>query len=84
LASEEVERALRSFLEAKLNVPVTGLTRDALDGVMAAAKVPSSERARILAVFETCDLGRYAPGMGEASARTKALDDAAWAMESWP
>ena len=81
---EEVERALRSFLEAKLNVPVTGLTREALDAVMATATVPASERARVLAVFERCDLGRYAPGMGEASARNRTLDDAAAAMEAWP
>ncbi len=81
---EEVERALRSFLEAKLTLPLAGLTRDALDGVMASAKVPPAERARVLAVLETCDLGRYAPGMGEASARNRALDDAAAAMEAWP
>lgn len=81
---EEVERALRSFLEAKLNVPLTGLTRESLDAVMARQHVPAQERARVLAVFETCDLGRYAPGMGEASARNRALDDAAAAMEAWP
>jgi len=80
---EEVERALRSFLEAKLNVPVIGLTRQALDAVMASHKVPESERRRVLAVFETCDLGRYAPGMGEPSARNRALDGAAVAMEKW-
>ena len=80
---EEVERALRSFLEAKLNAPLSGLTRDALDAVMAEQKVPAAERTRVLAVFETCDLGRYAPGMGEPSARNRALDDAAAAMEAW-
>jgi hypothetical protein len=35
-------------------------------------------------VFETCDLGRYAPGMGDSQARRRALDDAAHAMEVWP
>ncbi len=80
---EEVERALRSFLEAKLNVPLSGLTREALDAQMTKHEVPARERARVLAVFETCDLGRYAPGMGEASARNRALDDAAAAMEAW-
>ncbi len=79
----EVERALRSFLEARLGVPVAGLTRDQLDALLAEQKVPEAERQRVLAVFETCDLGRYAPGMGEAAARHQTVDDAAAAMEAW-
>ncbi|MBE2254118.1 MAG: protein BatD [Myxococcus sp.] len=80
----EVDKALRSFLEARLSLNVTGLTRPQLDEAMAAAKVPEPVRQRVLGVFETCDLGRYAPGMGDASARRRALDDAAHAMEVWP
>ncbi len=63
---------------------VTGLTRPQLDEAMTAAKVPEPVRKRVLAVFENCDLGRYAPGMGDPSARRHALDDAAHAMEVWP
>jgi hypothetical protein len=80
----EVEKALRSFLEARLSMNVTGLTRPQLDEAMNTAKVPEPVRQRVLAVFETCDLGRYAPGMGDPSARRNALDDAAHAMEVWP
>ncbi|MDX2011916.1 MAG: BatD family protein [Myxococcaceae bacterium] len=80
----EVDKALRSFLEARLGQPVTGLTRPQLDEAMQGARVPDDVRARVLGVFETCDLGRYAPGMGDAAARRRALDDAAHAMEVWP
>lgn len=80
----EVERALTSFLEAKLGVAVTGMTRVELGTRLAARGIPDAEKARLLAVYERCDLGRYAPGMGEASARQAALDDAAAAMEAFP
>jgi hypothetical protein len=79
----EVERALVSFLEARLGAEVKGLTRPELALKLTAAGVPDDERDRILRVLETCDMGRYAPGMGEASARARAVDDAAAAMELW-
>lgn len=79
----EVEKALVSFLEAKLSTPITGLTRTQLDEAMVAGKVDAPERARVLGILETCDMGRFAPGMGEAAARTKAIEDAAAAMEGW-
>ncbi|MBL8939226.1 MAG: protein BatD [Archangium sp.] len=80
----EVDKALRSFLEARLSQNVTGLTRLQLDEVMMRANVSEAVRGRVLGVFETCDLGRYAPGMGDASARQRALEDAVHAMEVWP
>ncbi len=80
----EVDKALRSFLEARLSQPVTGLTRPQLDEAMKAANVSEAVRQRVLGVFETCDLGRYAPGMGDAQARRRALEDAVHAMEVWP
>lgn len=79
----EVEKALASFLDAKLSTPVTGLTRAQLDALMDTHQVGPAVRARVLGVLETCDMGRFAPGMGEAAARTRALDDAAAAMEAW-
>lgn len=79
----EVERALTSFLEAKLGHDLKGLTRPELGEKLSAAKVGDDERDRILRVLETCDMGRYAPGMGEPSARAQAIDDAATAMELW-
>ncbi|MBS1153666.1 MAG: BatD [Myxococcaceae bacterium] len=79
----EVEKALVSFLEAKLSAPVTGLQRSQLDALMAHASVTAEIRGRVIAVLETCDMGRFAPGMGEAAARSRALDDAAAAMGAW-
>ena len=79
----EVERALLSFLEARLGATLAALTRPELGTALERAGIGEAERTRILAVLETCDMGRYAPGMGEASARQRALDDAAAAMELW-
>jgi hypothetical protein len=79
----EIERALHSFLEAKLGAPVTGLTRAELDARLAAAGVAERDRQRLAAVFDRCDVGRYAPGMADPLSRQQALDDAAAAMEGW-
>jgi hypothetical protein len=78
----EVARALNSFLEAKLGIPVTGLTRAELDVRLTEHGVAEAERKRLLAVYESCDLGRYAPGMADLTSRARALDDAAAAMEA--
>jgi hypothetical protein len=79
----EVERALISFLEAKLRVPVAGLTHEALVAKMQEAGVPELERGRVISVLQASELGRYAPGMGEAGARERMLDDAFAAMKHW-
>jgi BatD DUF11 like domain len=79
----EVERALLGFLEAQLSTPLASLTRPELAERLAAAEVPETERARILAVLERCDLGRYAREASEGPARQHALEDAAAAMEGW-
>lgn len=79
----EVERALTSFMSARLGTPVLGLVRADLVAKLTEAGIAEAERARIVAVLETCDMGRYAPGMGEAAARKRALSEAAAAMEGW-
>lgn len=79
----EIERALTSFLSAKLGLVVGGLTRDELMARLTAAGLSEVDRRRIFHVLETCDLGRYAPGMGDAAARQQALDEAMRAMEAW-
>ncbi|MEW5739566.1 MAG: BatD family protein [Myxococcota bacterium] len=79
----EVERALNSFLDARLGTPVTGLTRAELEARLTEHGVPEPERKRLIAVYESCDLGRYAPGMADLTSRARALDDAAAAMEAW-
>ncbi len=79
----EVEKALLGFLEARLGEPAAGLTREQLDKKMSDAGVSEVERTRVKSTLDTCDMGRFAPGMGEAHARANALDEAAAAMEAW-
>ncbi|QRN99830.1 protein BatD [Archangium violaceum] len=78
----EVEKAVLNFLEARLKVPVGGLTRDALDAKLAESGVDAERRQRVRFVLEACDAGRFAPG-AEPAARERILDDAAAVMEGW-
>ncbi|MDQ3263326.1 MAG: BatD family protein [Myxococcota bacterium] len=78
----EVEKALLHFLEAKLEGPIAGLTRDGLDERMAQARIAAEKRAQVLAVLEACDAARYSPAGGE-SVRSRILDQAEAAMEGW-
>ncbi len=79
----EVEKALVSFLEAKLGTSIVGLTRDALGERMTEAGVLQEVRQKIAGVLETCEMGRYAPGLDDAHARERILDDAEAAMAAW-
>ncbi|MFP2912725.1 BatD family protein [Pyxidicoccus sp. 3LFB2] len=78
----EVEKALHGFLEARLGVPVGGLTRDVLTERLAAAGADAERRSKVLFVLEACDLGRYGGG-GNPTERQKVMDAAAAAMEGW-
>jgi hypothetical protein len=78
----EVENALTHFLSAKLGAPTAGLTRTALAERMQMAGVPESIQAQVLGVLESCDVGRFAPGGGDAS-REAVLEEAQSAMEGW-
>jgi hypothetical protein len=78
----EVEKALNTFLEARLRTPVVGLTRDALGEKMAAAGVDQALRSRVLFVLESCDMGRFGGG-AELSERDRILNEAAAVMEGW-
>lgn len=79
----EIERALGSFMSAKLGVTVVGMQRAELVQKLTEAGLSELDRKRIVHVLETCDTGRFAPGMGDAGARKLALDEAAKAMEVW-
>jgi len=78
----EVEKALLHFLEAKLGVPVGGLTREGLTEKLRAARVPEERQQRVLRVLSECERGRFAPG-AEGAAREQVLEDAEAAMEGW-
>jgi hypothetical protein len=78
----EVEKALSTFLEARLRTPVVGLTREVLSEKMAAAAVDPTLRSRVNFVLESCDMGRFGGG-GELSERDRILNEAAAVMEGW-
>ncbi|WP_163995248.1 BatD family protein [Pyxidicoccus caerfyrddinensis] len=78
----EVEKALHGFLEARLGVPVGGLTREVLAERLTAAGADAERRSRVLFVLEACDLGRYGGG-GNPAERQKVMDTAMAAMEGW-
>lgn len=78
----EVEKAVLGFLEARLHVPVGGLTRDALEAKLAGSGVDVVRRRRLRFVLDACDAGRFAPG-AEPTARERILNDAAAVMEGW-
>jgi hypothetical protein len=78
----EVERALMGFVEAKLAVPVGGLTRESLDAKLVAAGIADALRARVRRVLDLCDMGRFAPGAPEAQ-RDSLLDMTSSIMEGW-
>ncbi len=80
----EVERALGEFLEArlKLELPFSGLTRDALAERMRELRVPPPRQTLVLRVLERCDAGRFAPGESGTD-RDSVLQLAATAMEGW-
>jgi hypothetical protein len=78
----EVEKALLGFLEARLHVPVVGLTREALSEKMAAAGVAPERSSKALFALEACDMGRFGGG-AELSERNRVLDEAEAVMEGW-
>jgi hypothetical protein len=78
----EVEKALLGFVEAKLGIPVGGLTRDVLSERMKAAGVSEESAQKVLGVLDGCDHGRFAPGAGDA-VRSQLMDQAGDAMEAW-
>jgi hypothetical protein len=79
----EVEKALLGFLEARLGTQVLGLTRDALSAHMHDAAVPVDALQKILSVLDACDTGRFAPATANGAVRSRVLEDAVAAMESW-
>ncbi|MEN9798995.1 MAG: hypothetical protein RL653_2691 [Pseudomonadota bacterium] len=78
----ELERALHAFLESKLGEPVLGLTREPLREKLRAAGLPDERVSALLAVLDTCEMGRFAPG-ALSGTRAELLDAAESAMEGW-
>jgi hypothetical protein len=79
----EIERAMNGFLEARLGTSVMGLTRDQLNARLTSARVSEKVRNDVLRVYESSDVGRYAPGLGDLATRKQVVDAARATMEEW-
>jgi hypothetical protein len=80
--SEEVERAVTAFLEARLGAVLSGLTRDALRQKLSEAGAPSALVEDAARVLDTCDAVRFAPGAVRLD-REALLDEAERVLEGW-
>ncbi len=80
--SEQVERAVMAFLEARLGVGLTGLTREALAQKLKDAGAPEQVVAGASRVLDTCDAVRFAPGAVRLE-RDALLDQAERVLEGW-
>lgn len=80
--SEQVERAVISFLEAHVGSGLTGLTRDALRETLRRAGAPEELEERAARVLDTCDAVRFAPGAVRFS-RAALLEEAERVLEGW-
>lgn len=78
----EVHKAVSSFLEAHLGVPVSGLTQEGLRQEMVRAQVPQERQRQILEVLEGCEAGRFAPG-ADPTGRGRTFEAAAAVMAEW-
>jgi hypothetical protein len=80
--SEEVERAVTAFLEARLGAGLSGLTRDRLRQKLREAGAPEARVEDAARVLDTCDAVRFAPGAMRLD-REALLDEAERVLEGW-
>ncbi len=81
--SEEVERAVTAFLEARLGAGLSGFTRDALRTRLTLAGAPEALTQDAARVLDTCDAVRFAPGAVVLD-REALLREAERVLEGWP
>lgn len=72
----EIDRVLREFLSGKLSRPVTGLSRDELRSLLAAAGLAPELTDKTIAALEECDRARFTPGSSSEAEMREALDRA--------
>jgi hypothetical protein len=80
--SEEVERAVTAFLEARLGAGLSGLTRDGLRQRLTEAGAPEALVEDAARVLDTCDAVRFAPGAVRLD-REALLTEAQRVLEGW-
>ncbi len=73
---EELERAVLGFIGNRLDVAERGLTREKLDGMLAANGVDLELRNRLRKLLDACDMGRFAPSSVTPENMESALDEA--------
>jgi hypothetical protein len=80
--SEEVERAVTAFLEARVGAGLSGLTRDGLRQRLKEAGAPEALVENAARVLDTCDAVRFAPGAMRLS-REALFQEAEAVLEGW-
>jgi len=59
---DEVLKALWGYTSDKLNIPLSRLTKETIESQLADYKVNDDIRKEYMAILETCEYARYAPG----------------------
>jgi BatD DUF11 like domain len=79
-----IHAALFGYFADRMNAPVAGLTRDAIEAYLSARQVGDTQLAAIRSVIDACDAARYAAGPADADAGSRlarAARDAIHAVE---
>lgn len=77
----EVDRAVRAFVETRLDVAAGGMSQGDLDTHLAEANVPEETRARLTKLLEECERARFSPDPPGPSAMSTATSRALRCLE---
>jgi hypothetical protein len=70
---DALDRAIRAFVEARFQVPTTGMTRDELRAALAGRQAPADAVEAVLDELEACAFARFAPSAAQDRDRDAAL-----------
>jgi hypothetical protein len=79
----EIERVLREFLTGKIGRTVAGMSRDELRSALEALGAAKVLIDGTIAVLDTCDRARFAPGSLTPEEASKAIDQAGEIIEDF-
>ena len=79
----EIERVLREFLTGKIGRTVAGMSRDELRAALEALGAAKILVDGTIAVLDTCDRARFAPGSLTPEEASKAIDQAGEIIEDF-
>jgi hypothetical protein len=72
----DIARALRSYVEDRHGLALTGLTQDAMRAVLGSRGHRADTIERFITELEACDFARFAPSAGTADEMVKVRDQA--------